>query len=103
MLTLDARFAVLNQAVWDALPVIKNEAFVTGERLEDLGEVHGQYIPETGTILLNPRLLAGSVQMLPMLDIDGNDPPLRMPAISRAYHTLAHEYFHAILYTAGLD
>lgn len=104
MLSIDARLEVVFCAVWAALPAVKSSAFLTAIGLEDLGAKHGSFNPDTGTIVLNTRLLLGATpQEIPLFDINGDSPPKRLPCISRIWHTLCHEVWHAIGQSTGLD
>lgn len=104
MLSLDDRvLAVLTEA-WRLLPSLKIQAYLTSIGLERLGNQHGSYNPEDGTLILNVDLFTGETPaQIRLIDADGNDPPLSMPCVSRALHTTIHELTHAIGTATGLD
>jgi hypothetical protein len=76
-------------------------AAVAGVCLPDLGAVHGRYDRATGWIALNRRLFGGDLAHV--IDIDGEAPARRRPAVARALHTYLHEWFHALGAATGLD
>ena len=97
MISLDDRLLTVCKSVWAILPPAKRKAHVTAIGISDLGARNGSYDPQEGTITLNYRLLGNDTpQSIPMIDCDSNMPPQRYPCISRLFHTLTHEYFHAI-------
>ena len=104
MLTLEQRALAVLCDAWRALPPRKYDAYVTSITLEDLGSLHGSYDQDTGALLLSTRLFAGdtAAQIL-LIDVQGDSPPRRTPWVSRAYHTVVHELFHAIGEGTGLD
>ena len=105
MLTLEDRLGLVLEDVWAQLPALKAQVpALTVRFAPELGAVHGQFRPESSVIMIHPKLCAGALpQLLPLIDIRGEDPPKVTPYISRMYHTLAHECFHALLYYAALD
>ena len=104
MLSLDDRvLAVLTEA-WRLLPPLKSKAYLAAIGLERLGNQHGSYSPEDGTLILNVDLfIGGTPEQIRLIDVDGNDPPLCMPCVSRPLHTTLHELSHAIGTATGLD
>ena len=104
MLALEDRVLAVLTDVWRQLPPIKHQSRIQAVGLEDLGAKHGGWDPETQVLTLSTRLFWGDTPaQLPMLDVNGDSPPLTVPCVSRAWHTTAHELFHAIGTATGLD
>lgn len=104
MLSLDQRVEVVVTDGWRLLPAIKDEAWIAGIALEDLGAKHGNYGLDDGVITLSTRLFAGAdAYELMYIDRFGNTPPVDEPYLSRALHTFIHEALHAIGQSTGLD
>lgn len=103
MLSLDDRALAVFTEAWRLLPPLKRVIDLAGIGLEDLGAQHGSYNPDTHELLLSTRLLDGPAHMLPLIDVNGNDPPQCLPACSRSLHTAIHEAVHALGDATGLD
>ena len=83
--------------VWAALPPIKRETSIASISLADLGAVHGTWDPDTHELKINPTLLRHTpLQVMPLIDANGESPARIEPWVSRAFHTLAHEIFHGV-------
>ncbi len=104
MITLERRLEAVFCSVWAALPPIKSASYLTALGMDDLGAKHGSFDADTGRIVVNRRLLLGNTpQEIPLFDLRGDSPPKCLPCVSRIWHTLAHECFHAIGAGTGLD
>lgn len=105
MLSLEERLTLVVEDVWQALPPLKRAAPSWDIRLDPtLGATHGEFAPDEGIIRIHPKLLAGDTpQALPLIDRNGDDPARTAPWVSRIWHTVCHECFHAIGYATGLD
>lgn len=105
MLSIEERLALVVEDVWQVLPPLKRLVVDWPIILDPtLGATHGECAPEEGIIRIHPKLLTGdALQMLPLIDVNGADPPLVAPWVSRAWHTICHEVFHAIGFATGLD
>ena len=104
MVSIDDRVLCVLCYGWKLLPPIKKTAVILGISIDDLGEKHGSFNPESCIITLNRRLFFGEkAEEIPGYDIQGNDPPQCEPWVSRALATWIHEAAHAIGYATGLD
>lgn len=103
MLSLDDRARVVFTEAWHLLPPLKEAIVIDDIVLENLHAKHGSYDPDTQTLTLSTRLFMGDVQEIPLIDVDGQDPPLTLPCVSRALHTTLHEIAHALGAATGLD
>ena len=103
MVSLEDRAVAVFAEAWRLLPPLKHVIDLESIGLEDLGSKHGSYTLETHTLLLSTRLLDGPAHSVPMIDVNGNDPPQRTPCVSRALGTCIHELAHALGAATGLD
>ncbi len=104
MLTVNQRAELVLSEAWRRLPPIKRQMAIAGIYVIDMGEKHGSYSPDDKILTLSDRLFAGeNPGQIRLIDIDGNDPPVREPYVGRALATALHECAHAIGTATGLD